>query len=582
LIAFCLRLISILVLIVVLVGASQALLWLVKPWWPQSATSGRRLVVGKFDVVEGAQVQKERGEAFARLVSSRLRQIENILTKDLSTIAKSPDIVVEVVVPKQFDTLPAVETRLDFVEAKPFGIDIVGALTFLRRHLEQGDTLHGVVVLQKDKVEVFAEFTGDKVIGPWNLPTGAGLAEAADALSLRIRRELLKEDHPLASLKDDQFATFIEALDAYQRYALTSSADNKGTELLKRSGDLLESLQTQNVRCAPVYSYLASIRTLQPGPNIDSAIALLTRARTIDPKADYLAKRLEDLERRKPTVTAALVTTEASHDLLDQPSAKQVRLREALSTVSRKRGVRVCLLISGVDTSLDTLKGRIVAQRSFIPNESAIDDRLNHGTHVATYLATVAPSAQIILAKVVSETGSAPSVSLLEGLNFALEQRAEIVVIPLATTERSEAFAQVFEIASKKGLIVIASSGNGGSEEALYPASYPSVLGVGALDENNKRASYSNFGSHVALFAPGDALALTKDGRVESRKGTTYAAILVAAIAALVLETGVPPSEVLEILTKSAVPSSDSLKRVDALEAVSAAASKTQPPQTSK
>jgi hypothetical protein len=572
-IAFCLRLISILSLIVIIAAAGRALFWLAKPWWPQKITSDRKLLVDSFDVVEGGEVQKQRGEAFARLVSARLKQIEEVLTKDLSGTPRRPDIIVESVVPKQFDTAPAVESKLDFVEAKPFGVDVIGVLAFLRRNLQEGDRLHGIVVLQEEKTEIFAEVAGGEEIGPWSLSTKASLAEAAQALSLRVRREFLKDNHPLTSLNDDAFAIFVEALRGYQLYAQSSSGDTNAPQLLKRSAELFELLQAQNVRCAPVYSYLASIRTLQPGQNIDSAIALLTHARAIDPNDKSFSERLEDLKRRKLTLAAAAEPVRASvaQDWLTQPSLSRVRLREALQAASRKKKVRIGLLVNGVNTSLDLLKGRVVAAQSFIENELATEDHLNYGTHVATFLATIAPSADIIISKVISEAGEATTVTLLEGLNFAREQQADIVVVPLATSEHSNILAQVFEELSKAGTIVIAASGNEASEAPLYPASYPSVLGVGAVDQNDRKAAYSNFGAHVDLFAPGAAVALTSANKVERREGTTYSATLVGGIAALVLEAGAPKSDVIEILAKSTVSVADALKRIDALEALSAA-----------
>ena len=92
--------------------------------------------------------------------------------------------------------------------------------------------------------------------------------------------------------------------------------------------------------------------------------------------------------------------------------------------------------------------------------------------------------------------------------------------------------------ANRKGIVLIAAAGNGGSAAApLFPASDPNVIAVTATDENDRLFPRSNRGRHIAIAAPGvDILVPAAGGLYQLSTGTSVAAAHVSGIAALLLE----------------------------------------------
>jgi subtilisin family serine protease len=89
----------------------------------------------------------------------------------------------------------------------------------------------------------------------------------------------------------------------------------------------------------------------------------------------------------------------------------------------------------------------------------------------------------------------------------------------------------------------------------VYPAAYPEVIAVTAIDERDQRYQYANRGSYIALAAPGvDILAPVERGGYAYVSGTSFAAAYVSAVAALLLERdpSLDPKSVLDLLATGA------------------------------
>ena len=113
-----------------------------------------------------------------------------------------------------------------------------------------------------------------------------------------------------------------------------------------------------------------------------------------------------------------------------------------------------------------------------------------------------------------------------------------MINLSLGGTERDDLIEQAIDAAYAKGSLVVAASGNDGDQgnPADYPADYPHVLTVGATDENNTVAPFSNRSPYVDLVAPGQnvTVATADDASWEAESGTSFSTPIVSGSAAWV------------------------------------------------
>ncbi|MBW1828933.1 MAG: S8 family serine peptidase, partial [Deltaproteobacteria bacterium] len=90
-------------------------------------------------------------------------------------------------------------------------------------------------------------------------------------------------------------------------------------------------------------------------------------------------------------------------------------------------------------------------------------------------------------------------------MDFALKNGARVMSLSLGAETNSKFLSSAFEYAESKGLFIVASAGNEPTGKPIYPAAYPSVIGIGALRPDGKKWGKSNYGDFVEFEAPGFA-----------------------------------------------------------------------------
>ena len=211
-------------------------------------------------------------------------------------------------------------------------------------------------------------------------------------------------------------------------------------------------------------------------------------------------------------------------------------------------GITVCIADTGYDILQNDLpQGSKVVGKSFIPGESWNVDGHGHGTHVAGTIAALEDGLgvlgvvrngemNLLIAKVLSDSGYGTSAGVLAGVEWCQENGADVINMSLGGGGFSQIDSDFYrEIYENDGVLIVAAAGNSGPGQVGYPASYDSVLSVGAVDSNKNIAYFSQTNDQVELVAPGVAVKSTQpNNSYVSWSGTSMACPHVAGVAALV------------------------------------------------
>ena len=187
-------------------------------------------------------------------------------------------------------------------------------------------------------------------------------------------------------------------------------------------------------------------------------------------------------------------------------------------THTRGEGARVLVMDTGVDKDHPEFQESFEKGKSFYELEIApppglpyeyYDDH-GHGTHTAgTVLGQsvgVAPGAKLLSAKVCNGSGSCSLAGMYASIDWGMTEGVDVISISIGGPYGGEEERKVYEKVEAAGIVVVASSGNSGISEIKYPARFPTVIGVGAVDEDLNKALFSQYGPHLSLVAPGVAI----------------------------------------------------------------------------
>ena len=215
------------------------------------------------------------------------------------------------------------------------------------------------------------------------------------------------------------------------------------------------------------------------------------------------------------------------------------------------QGVTVYVVDTGVDTAHTELSGRVKPGYSAV--SGGYEDCNGHGTHVSGTIAGktygVAKSATIVPVRVLDCQGSGSLSGILDGLNWLISNAKKPAVANMSLGgSKSQALDDGVKKAIASGIPFAVAGGNDTKDACNYsPANLPEAITVAAMDRNDARASFSNFGSCIDLFAPGKDITSAKmGGGTTPMSGTSMASPHVAGVVALFLERkpNASPSEV--------------------------------------
>lgn len=221
----------------------------------------------------------------------------------------------------------------------------------------------------------------------------------------------------------------------------------------------------------------------------------------------------------------------------------------------------IAIVDTGVNAASPDLAGAVLPGWNAVDGSSNVADDVGHGTMVATIAAGrgnnhvqgtgVCWRCSILPVKVTDATGSATGARLASGIVWAANHGANVINISLVLGGPDDAVAQAVEYAHARGAVVVAAAGNNGGSAPTYPASYPDVIGVAAIDPADRLYPWSSHGPWAAVAAPGCAPVGNATGGPVPFCGSSAAAPLVAGLAGLLWSHGLSSNAAIESALES-------------------------------
>jgi subtilisin family serine protease len=272
-----------------------------------------------------------------------------------------------------------------------------------------------------------------------------------------------------------------------------------------------------------------------------------------------------------------IVTTVADQEFppwgLDRIDQDTLPLNNQYHFDNNGTGVTAYIIDTGILASHVDFGGRATCPESFVPFEDCTDGN-GHGTHVSGTIGSstygVAKGISLVGVKVLSNEGSGANSGVIHGIEYVLQQaladssnKPKVCNLSLGGAPSRAVDSAVAQLSEIGNVVTVVAAGNEAVDACNSSPARVSlrsdVLSVGAIDITDRRASFSNFGECVTMFAPGvniESTWFTSDNAKNIISGTSMASPHVAGVAALFLQENpdASPSQIKQALLNSAVP----------------------------
>lgn len=219
---------------------------------------------------------------------------------------------------------------------------------------------------------------------------------------------------------------------------------------------------------------------------------------------------------------------------------------EAWDITTGSFSTRIAILDTGIQANHPDLKGKVVLAKSFVAGNT--NDGNGHGSNTAGIAAAKSNNATgvagtcwlcaLMNGKILNNAGYGSASSSSNGIRWAADNGAKVISMSYGSSGYSQTEQDAVNYAWGKGAVLVAAAGNSNSSSFFYPAHYANVIAVAATDNNDAKASFSNYGTWVHVAAPGVCIASTYKGSgYVYMSGTSQATPFVSGLAGLVWST---------------------------------------------
>jgi subtilisin family serine protease len=287
------------------------------------------------------------------------------------------------------------------------------------------------------------------------------------------------------------------------------------------------------------------------------------------PHAAYQAIRMNpnvEYIEQDQTVSLSATTTQSNATWgLDRIDQRDLPLSNTYMYDATGAGVYAYIIDTGIRASHSEFGGRVIAGYTAISDNRGTNDCNGHGTHVAGTVGGtvygVAKQVKLVPVRVLDCRGSGTTSGVIAGVDYvaASLQRPAVGNMSLGGGAYKP-LDDAVKGAVGQGVTMVVAAGNSNANACNYsPAREPTAVTVGATTSTDARASYSNFGNCLDLFAPGSSITsawYSSNTATNTLSGTSMASPHVAGVAALVLQgnNAASPASVTDTILLSATP----------------------------
>ncbi|MFN3346785.1 MAG: S8 family peptidase [Candidatus Bipolaricaulaceae bacterium] len=283
-------------------------------------------------------------------------------------------------------------------------------------------------------------------------------------------------------------------------------------------------------------------------PRIEVHVVRIPLGRVPEMVRAYLLEELVEFAEPDYIATAFYVPNDPGY--VNQWALPKIQAPAAWDLTKGSSTVRIAILDTGIDQNHEDLAAKIVANRNFTTSRT-VDDLYGHGTHVAGIAAAITDNGRgvagvgfnssLMNVKVLGDSGSGQYSWIANGIIWAADNGAHVINMSLGGSSTSSTLESAVKYAYGKGVVLVAAAGNDNTSSPSYPAYYLECIAVAATDQNDVKASFSNYGNWVDIAAPGVNIYSTlpnHNNRIRVKNygylsGTSMAAPHVAGAAAL-------------------------------------------------
>ncbi|MFK7264283.1 S8 family peptidase [Acinetobacter baumannii] len=262
---------------------------------------------------------------------------------------------------------------------------------------------------------------------------------------------------------------------------------------------------------------------------------------------EAMKKNPQVLSVESDTIVNIDATTQSNPDWgLDRIDQKALPLNSAYSYLQTGSGTTAYIVDTGILSSHQEFSGRVLSGYTAISDGNGTTDCNGHGTHVAgtvggtTY--GVAKNVNLVPIRILGCDGSGASSNVIAGLDWILKNGKKPAVVNMSLGgATSSSLDSAVENLFNNGYVMVVAAGNSNTDAcSSSPARVSKAITVAATDNTDTRASYSNYGSCVDIFAPGSQINSSWIGSNTATKilnGTSMATPHVAGVVAEMLQS---------------------------------------------